>query len=96
MRERIRVMVPSTRPGLREELRAFVLYCIGRIDREVEADTWDVRVAVGAEFSIEVRAHVGGTSVAARSVGRDPVVATWNAMCQVEQPLREAVRHRAA
>lgn len=74
------------------ELGAFVTYCVQRIERELGSfERWTVRIAPSAgELVAHVRVHDGQDDREATSRGRDGAIAVWDAMCTVEQALREA------
>jgi hypothetical protein len=74
----------------RRELDAFASYCASRIDREVgEPDWWITVEARRGGYTCIVRATGRGSSYAVAGIGPEPAIAVWNAMCRVEQPLRE-------
>ncbi len=72
------------------ELAAFVHYCVARIERELgDVGRWTVRVTptVGG-FTSTVAVEAGSrTEVIAN--GFDGPLSIWDAMCRVEQALRE-------
>jgi hypothetical protein len=82
-----------TRTQVRE-LATFAEYCTARIDRVVErkSDRWRItisRARNGTAFVAVAIAVASGALVHARGTGREPVYALWDALCRVEQPLRE-------
>jgi len=81
-----------------EELASFASFCAARIARDLcGIEHWDLYVVGGLEQADAViRVRVGGNTVEARASAGDPANAIWNAMCRVEQPLREAVAGRVA
>lgn len=82
--------------GGRRELEAFARYCTARLDDELGASAWQVIVKVRPTgFTAVVRATRDGTTLALAAHGGDPVTAVWNALCRLEQPLRERVRPAA-
>jgi hypothetical protein len=77
------------------ELRSFVGHCTERIERELGTlERWTVmlvpRIQIGF-MGVVIVEHAGRT-VEGRSPGRDALFAVWNAMCRVEQPLRDSLR----
>jgi hypothetical protein len=78
----------------RDDLVAFAGFCAARIARGLTGiDVWDLYVVSGLDGHADaiVRVAVGAETVEARASACDPAHAIWNAMCQVEQPLRDAV-----
>lgn len=76
----------------RLELQELVRYCAARIEREQAPAirTWSVQLATEpGGWRARVIAHAAAT---VEAVGRAalPDAAIWEAMCRVEQPLREA------
>lgn len=83
----------------REDLIAFAMYCAARLTRDLRGvHQWDLFVVGGLDGSSDalVRAYVGAAEIEARSSACDPAHAIWDAMCKVEQPLRDAVAIRRA
>lgn len=83
--------------GRVDELRSFVLYCASRIERDLgDLERWTVMLMPRARlgFMGVVIVEHAGDRIEARSPGRDALLAVWNAMCRVEQPLRDAVPRR--
>ncbi len=80
--------------GVRQyrELGAFVRYCVSRIEREIgEVGHWSVTIAPsGGAFASVVSIHGDAHALAAEGVGFDGALAVWEAMCKLEQSLREA------
>lgn len=75
------------------ELIAFADACAARVARDVPGiGRWDLFVVAGldGEATAMVRAHVGVATIEARASACDPAQAIWTAMCDVEQPLRDA------
>jgi hypothetical protein len=74
-----------------EELVVFARYCADRIERELGPIEWELSVRRGcAGFTCVVRAGRDGRRVQVAGVGPQPTYAVWNAMCSIEQPLRDA------
>jgi hypothetical protein len=74
------------------EVTTFTEYCTARIDRSVQqkARRWRITLAAsGTTFVAFAIAVTSGSLVHARGSGREPVYAIWDALCRVEQPLRE-------
>lgn len=74
------------------ELGAFVRYCVIRIERELgEPERWVVRI-VPADTGFQSTVSVQDGEVALRSTGSglDGALAVWDALCSLEQALREA------
>lgn len=78
----------------RERTNLIVLarYCVLRIMRDLAGiDGWAVRLKPHADrVTADVRARVGSQVVEASGSDVHPAAAIWNAMCRIEQPLREA------
>ncbi len=91
-RSRITVTLhTAASPKQHRELGAFARYCILRVERELgERIEWivDIKPALGGFVShIAVRDH--GEVVEEQGNGPDGTLATWDAMCRLEQRLRE-------
>jgi len=74
------------------ELIAFTRYCAARIERQLgRIGRWAVHVAP-AEGSVTATITIRGTSYSGQVVaaGVDGPIAVWEAMCRLEQRLREA------
>lgn len=83
----------------RRELGAFACYCARRIEHELGlVERWKVSLSAGpgAELACVVRTTRGGQTLEASGLGRDPVLAVWDAMCRLEQRLREQPLERVA
>ncbi len=80
------------------ELGAFVRYCVSRIERELgEIEHWSVTIApVGGEFTSIVAVQDGCDAIESTGTGMDGPLAAWEALCRLEQRLREARAHRTA
>jgi len=77
---------------LHRELAAFARYCVMRIERELGArERWHVTIAPssGSAFGSRVSVVDHGIETAQRGSGRDAALAVWDAMCRIEQILRE-------
>jgi hypothetical protein len=93
VRAELRLAPPVSGGQKRDDLVAFAGFCAARIARDLKGiGTWDLFVVSGIDGHADavVRVEVGRESVEARASACDPAHAIWNAMCQVEQPLRDA------
>jgi hypothetical protein len=89
---RIEVRLPVLDGARRHrELRAFACFCIARIEREMGAlDGWVITIAPAARgFAATVTARRNGSVVDRSGAGRDSTLAVWDALCNLEQALRE-------
>ncbi len=77
--------------GKRDELVAFAGFCAERISRGLRGiAAWDLYVVGGlGDSNAVVRVRVGNDTVEARATAFDPAEAIWDAMCQIEQPVRD-------
>jgi hypothetical protein len=70
---------------------AFARYCVARIERDLgEVEHWSVALAPttgGFQARVEVHDRRGYTEASA--TGHDGALAIWDAMCRMEQRLRE-------
>lgn len=75
----------------RKELEAFARYCATRLERELGViEGWSVRIErYGRRANALVCARDGEICIEARGSSADNALAIWEAMCQLEQPLRE-------
>jgi hypothetical protein len=78
------------------ELGAFVRYCVSRIERELgEISRWSVRIVpAGGGFASLIAIHDAGEVLEATGAGLDGPLAAWDALCKLEQSLREARARR--
>jgi ribosome-associated translation inhibitor RaiA len=76
------------------ELGAFARYCIQRVERELgEREAWTVNVKPSLEgHTSHIAVHHRGGEVEAQASGHDGTLAIWEAMCLLEQRLREGGR----
>ena len=75
------------------ELGAFARYCILRVERELgERSEWivDIKPALGA-FTSHIAVRDRGELVEEQGSGPDGTLATWDAICRLEQKLRERI-----
>src|SRR5688572_11400456 len=89
---RIDVRVPSGVSARHErELGAFARYCVQRIEKDLgERQQWYVEIDVrrpGYAARVEV-VHLGFV-LETRGQGPDGPLAIWDAMCRIEQELRD-------
>ncbi len=84
-------MARSTSIRHQRELDGFVRYCALRIEKELgQRECWTVRITTsGAIYSSRVTSEHLGIELEATGTGPDAELATWDAMCRVEQQLRE-------
>jgi hypothetical protein len=75
----------------RDELAAFAGFCAARIARDLRGiESWDLFVVGGLDQANAVlRVRVGSEVVEVRATAIDPAHAIWNAMCRIEQPIRD-------
>lgn len=80
------------------ELGAFVRYCVLRIERELgEPERWIVRIAPGVGgFHSTVSVKDGDLAIETTGNGLDGALAVWDALCSLEQALREARLRRTS
>jgi hypothetical protein len=73
------------------ELGAFVHYCVSRIERELgEIDHWSVTIGPAQGGFVSVVAITReDEALEATGVALDGALAAWEAMCKLEQQLRE-------
>ncbi|TMQ26516.1 MAG: hypothetical protein E6J90_04320 [Deltaproteobacteria bacterium] len=80
------------------ELGAFVRYCVSRIERELgEIPHWSVQILpAGGGFASVIAIRDGGDLLETRGTGMDGALAAWDALCKLEQRLREIRARRNA
>jgi hypothetical protein len=81
------------------ELTAFARYCVARLERELgELDRWVVTANLDPRggFTSTVSVHRGVGEVEAHGTGQDGTLAIWDALCNIEQTLRERLSGEAA
>jgi hypothetical protein len=94
-RSRVDVVLQLPRSAtsrLQRELGAFARYCVTRIERELGArEHWQVTIAptTGGVFASQVAVTDRGVETEQRGRGHDAALAIWDAMCRIEQILRE-------
>jgi hypothetical protein len=82
---------PSASAKQERELGAFARYCVQRIEKDLgERQHWLVEITVGARgYSALVEVQHHGLAIETRGTGNDGALAIWDAMCRVEQELRD-------
>jgi hypothetical protein len=92
VRDRITVVFPEhASPKQQHELGAFVRYCIQRLERELGVhDSWCVSIspALGGYVS-HLAVDSRGEILEEQGHGQDGALSTWDALCRVEERLRE-------
>jgi hypothetical protein len=89
---RIVVRVPPGASGKHErELGAFARYCAQRIEKDMgERERWIIEISMAKQgYLTLVQVEHFGLVVEARGEGGDGPLAIWDAMCRLEQDLRE-------
>jgi len=90
---RIDVQLPrATSARQRRELTAFARYCILRLERELgQHQAWVVEIApTSGKYATRIAVHDLGVALEASGVGLDGALSTWEAICRLEQSLRES------
>jgi hypothetical protein len=98
-RERIAVQLPEhASPKQCHELGAFARYCILRVERELgEWESWVVHVVPSPDgYASHIALHDRGELLEEQGSGQDGALATWDAMCRIEQRMRERRRRDPA
>jgi hypothetical protein len=91
-RERIDVRVPEHASNRQQrEFGAFARYCILRVERELgQRQAWIVELGLSLRgYSSRISVDHDGVVVEEIGTGSDGALATWDAMCRIEQRLRE-------
>jgi len=94
-RDRIDVRVPEyVGAKLHRELGAFARYCIVRVERELgEREAWSVTISPALDgYQSHIAVCDRDTTIEDRGSSYDGTLAVWDAMCRVEQRLRELRR----
>lgn len=94
-RSRIDVHLPAAASARqRRELTAFARYCILRLERELgQRQAWVVEIApTSGKYATRISVHDLGGAIEASGVGLDGALSTWEAICRLEQSLREHSR----
>jgi len=90
--KRIAVRLPANTSLKQErELGAFARYCVQRIEKDLgERQQWLVEIDLkNRSYSALVEVHHFGSTLESRGYGHDGPLAVWDAMCRIEQELRE-------
>lgn len=90
--KRIAVRSPEyTRTRQHRERGALTRYCILRIERKFgEHEAWIVNIAPTASgYSSHITVHDHDVTFEDQGTGHDGALAVWDAMCSIEQRLRE-------
>jgi hypothetical protein len=90
---RIDVQLPRAASARqRRELTAFARYCIHRLERELgERQAWLVEIApIDGKYATRIEVHDISGALEANGSGLDGALATWEAICEIEQSLRES------
>ena len=86
-------------PRARQQLGAFVYYCVARIERDLgPVAHWSVKVAPShGGFATSIHVDDRGAVLDVQADAFDGPLAVWDAMCRIEQRLREerALPHSA-
>lgn len=94
-RDRINVRIPEYAGAkLHRELGAFARYCIVRVERELgERKAWSVTISPAPDgYASHIAVSDRDATIEDRGTGHDGALAVWDAMCRIEQRLRE-LRH---
>ena len=80
------------------DLGVFVRYCVVGIERDVgRAEWWRVAIAPTRDgFSCDVIIQDAETVIQATGRGLDGALAAWDALCSIEQHLRDGRAHRVS
>lgn len=104
-RKRVEVRMQRSATARHErELSAFSRYCVQRIEKDLgERQQWIVEISLGGRgYTALVEVQHLGLVLETRGYGNDGALAIWDAMCRMEQELRDsrgamfAPRSRAA
>ena len=90
---RIDVQLPrATSARQRRELTAFARYCILRLEHELgERQAWLVEIAPSSgQYATRIEVQDICGALEANGSGIDGALATWEAICEIEQSLRES------
>ena len=73
---------------------AFARYCIRRVERELgEREAWLVEIAPSSgTYATRIEVHDMCGALEANGSGIDGALATWEAICRIEESLRECYR----
>jgi hypothetical protein len=90
--ERITIQLPDPSSNRQHrELGAFARYCIQRLEKDIGSKgTWVVTIRASQRgFASHVKVRHYDSVLEETSAGQDGALATWYAMCRLEQRLRE-------
>ena len=90
--KRIDVRVPAGVSLKHErELGAFARYCVQRIERDLgPRQQWSIEIDLrSGSYAARVEVQHLGLALESRGEGQDGPLAIWDAMCRIEQQLRE-------
>lgn len=90
--ERITIQLPEHASVKQyRELGAFARYCIQRLEKDLGSrGSWIVTITASQRgFASHVKVRHLGAVLEETSAGQDGALATWYAMCRLEQRLRE-------
>ena len=91
---RIDVQLPRAASARqRRELTAFARYCIHRLERELgERQAWLVEIEpTSGKYATRIEVHDICGAIEANGIGFDGALSTWEAICRLEQSLREKI-----
>jgi hypothetical protein len=72
------------------ELTAFARYCVQRIEKELGPHEWLIEITMTrSRYGTFVQVMHDGLALEVRGEGDDGPLAIWDAMCRIEQELRE-------
>lgn len=82
---------PVASAKLERELAAFARYCVQRIEKDLgERQQWLVEITLGGRgYTALVEVQHLGLVLETRGYGNDGALAIWDAMCRIEQELRD-------
>ena len=84
-------MPRASSPKHERELGAFVRYCVLRIEKDLgERQHWTIEIELGGRgYSAHVEVSHLNSILETRGYGNDGPLAIWDAMCRIEQELRD-------
>lgn len=76
----------------RRELTAFARYCILRLERDLgERQAWLVEIVPSSgKYATRIEVHDMCGALQASGSGHDGALAMWEAICRIEQAMRES------
>ena len=90
--ERIAILLPPFASAKQHrELGAFARYCILRVERELgQREAWTVNIAPErGSYTSRIAVRDRGAVLEEQGTGYDGALATWEAICKLEQRMRE-------